>query len=192
MSLREIGLNDRRTPYFLRGELGQAYLYTLASMHDEFLGAMEQAFKSGYPSFAEPESMGEIARDRRILLMPSESIPSKIARLKGWLSAHRHAGLPAGILGQSAQYWLPEIPTMRIVAGNSIHAYWATRYGNDTTATLEGATPEELDDTRRDGKGRLVGRKLRFQFNAPTNWDWDSAYPFAAEPTSINRWFVIL
>ena len=193
MSMRELGLDPQRTPYFLRGPLGQAYLYTLSAMHDELLGALKQALYSGYPSFAEPDSMGEIARDRRILLFPGETQASKIARLQGWLSAHRHAGLPSGILAQSAAYWLPELPTMRIVAGNSIHAMWATRYGNDATATLEGATAEELDDKRVDPvHGRPAGRKLRFHYASPSNWDWDSAYPFAAEPPTIHRWWVIL
>jgi hypothetical protein len=137
--------------------------------------------------------MGEIARDRRILLFPGESNASKIERLRRWRSAHRAAGLPAGILAQSAAYWLPELPTMRVVAGNSIHAMWATRYGSDAVATAEGATTEELDDTRVDPvAGRPIGRRLRFRYASPSNWDWDSAYPFAAEPPTIHRWWVIL
>lgn len=165
MSMRSESAATWRIPGWFRGPVGSAYLYTLAAMHDEFIGNVSAALKSGYPSFAEANSRGEIARDRRILLFKSEAVPSQVSRLKSWLSAHRREGVTTCILDQVQRFFTPEMPLLRIVSGNSIHAMWSTMLADGT---------------------------FEFLYKPASNWDWDSAYVGAAEPATIHRWHLIL
>lgn len=195
-----------RMPGFWSGILGTLYRYAFGGTMDQFAQIHWERLRASLPAFATDASIGEIARDRGIQLFDGESRLSKEARLRGWRTAHREAGLPIGEIHQGLPLWLPERPTVRIVAGNSARAMWCTLFGDDAAASLGGATDEELDDSRtavltdpQTGKRYEipVGRKPRFYRAEPSNFDWDSGYfgdPLvpADEPPRIDRFFYIV
>lgn len=165
-----------RMPGFWSGPMGTAFRYALGGTLDQFVQLHWERLRAAWPSFATAASLGEIARDRRILLFENESRASKEARTTAWRSAHRAAGTPAAVLRQGQPLWLPEVPTVRVVSGNSSRALWATVYGTDTPAILAGVEPGTIAFARR----------------VPSNWDWDSAFPFTPEPATVHRHHVIV
>lgn len=202
---RDIWTDADRFPAFWSGPLGSLYRLAFGLTFDQWVQKHWMRLRAAWPAFATEASIGEIGRDRRIALFDGETRASKEDRLRGWLSAHREAGLPIGQIHQGLPLWLPDRPTIRVVAGNSSRAMWCTLFGDDTAATLGGATSEELDDNRtvilNDVEGReyevLVGRKPRFSRAEPTNFDWDSEYyadtaVSEVEPPTIHRLFYIV
>lgn len=195
-----------RMPGFWSGILGTLYRYAHGGTLDQFFQIHWARLRASWPSYATDASIGEIARDRGIPLFDGETRLSKEARLRGWRTAHREAGLPLGEIHQGLPLWLPERPTIRVVAGNSALATWCTLYGDDETAALDGATDDELNDERTviltdpltDKEYEIpVGRKPRFHHATTSNWDWDSGYfsdPLvsAVEPQRIDRFFYIV
>lgn len=168
-NLREVALQSDMSPTWLRGQLGSAFQYLWGQAHDHFAQYTWDGVTQAAPRYAMQNSRRQLARDRRVFLFESEPVPSQQARLRTWLDSARLEGTDTGVLQDSRPFWLPEIPKMRIVAGNSQVAMW-------TTLNPDGS----LEFVRRDAT------------NGGSNWDWDSAYPFHAEPATIHRWFVIV
>lgn len=209
MNFAELFSKPNTMPGFWSGIRGTLYRYAHGGTMDQFFAMHWARLRSSWPSYATEATIGELARDRSVLLFDGESRASKEARLRGWRSAHREAGGPVGEIRQGAPLWLPERPTIRVVSGNSSVAMWCTIFGDDEAATLGGATDEELDDSRLrviedpdTGKQYeiLAGRKPRFTIASTSNWDWDSGY-FAdpavsilgyIEPPTIHRWAYIV
>lgn len=167
--LRDTILEPDRSPIWLRDELGKRFQYLLGAAQDHAAQYAWDGIHQRCPTYAEANSRRELSRDRRIPLFESEPIPSQQARLRAWRSTHRAAGTDAGVLTQSRPFWLPEVPRIRIVAGNSEVAQWSTLNPDGS-----------LEFHRRDAT------------NGGSNWDWDSTYPFHAEPPTIHRWWVIV
>jgi hypothetical protein len=153
------------TPWWLRERLGAALLYTLGAAHDHFAEYVYEGVSARYPSLAEEKALKQILRDRKIPSLDGEPLPSMRARARDWRNLIRLKGTPAGAMLQIQPVFLPEAPMIRVVAGNSARAMWAT---------LNQAG--ELAFTKRE----------------PSNWDWDSAFPFHDEPTKIHRWHAII
>jgi hypothetical protein len=168
-NLSEQALAPDRSPIWLRHDLGRRFLYLFGLAHDHFAQYTWDGVTQRFPTYAESMSRKMLSRDRRVPLFESEPVPSQKERLRTWLTSHRQAGTDAGVLEQSAPFWLPETPKMRIVAGNSQVAMWTTLNPDGT-----------VEFYRRDVT------------NGGSNWDWDSTYPFHAEPSSIHRWWLIV
>lgn len=164
-NLRTTILDPDGSPAFLRGYYGARLQYIWAAAQDHFLQYLWDGIDQSTPTWAETNSMRQIAADRRIPIYQTEPIPSQQKRLREWLDAHRAAGTDTGLLTQSQPYWLPEAPKMRVVWGNSTRAEWST--------------------LNEDGS-------LEFHRADPSNWDWDSAYPFQIEPQTIHRGWLIV
>jgi hypothetical protein len=164
-NLREQIIVPQRSPVWLRGPLGSRFLYMLGAAHDHFAEYIWGGVSQRFPTYAEELSRKALSVDRRIPLFPSEPIPSQQSRLRAWRSTARGAGTTSTMLEQSQAFWLPETPMMRLVYGNSTRALWTT--------------------LNPDGSLGFVRRE-------PTNWDWDSAYPFHTEPATLHRWSLII
>lgn len=166
--LYQVIRDEKLTPCWVRepfARLADRYLQTLGLAHEAFAEYVTRGVLMRYPRYAGPQARGALGTDRRVPAYASESAESHAARLRLWLSSHRGAGTDAGVLRQSQPFWLPEVPRMRIVAGNSEIAFWST---------LE-----------PDGTMSFVTRE-------PSNWDWDSEYHAADEPARIFRWWLII
>jgi hypothetical protein len=168
-NLREQILAPDRSPIWWRGELGKRYQFLFGAAHDHYVQYVWDGVTQRFPTYAEQNSRLQLSKDRRIPLFQTEPIESQRARLRGWRSAHREAGLDTGVIAQSQPFWLPAVPKMRIVAGNSEVAMWTTLNPDGT-----------LEFNRRDAT------------SGGSNWNWDSAYPFKGEPTTIHRWWLIV
>lgn len=170
-NFREEIRDPKRSPVYVRAPEGlyDRLLYVLGAAHDHFLQSLWDGVGQGSPIYALEKSRRELAKDRRIPLFEGEPVPSQRKRLQEWLDAHRAAGTDAGLLGQSQPFWLPEIPMMRIVWGNSARAEW-------TTLNPDGTLEFHVRDASNGG----------------SNWDWDSAYPYHTEPQTIHRGWLIV
>lgn len=164
------------TPKWLRRDLGARLLYVLGAAHDAFAEYVYEGVSARFPSLAEPMALQALGRDRGIPIYPGEPLPSQRIRLRQWRKARRLKGTAAGAMKVLQPIWYPAVPTMRVVAGNSTRAMWATLYGDDAVAQTAGAT----------------SGTMAFHRASPTNWDWDSDYAYRPEPATIHRWWAIV
>jgi hypothetical protein len=169
MALRHIALQPEMSPIWLRGFYGSRFQYLLGAAHDHFAQYVFNGISQRFPSDAEAASRRELAHDRGVQLFETEPVPSQRERLRKWRSAARAAGTDAGVLNEVRPWWLPEVPRMRLVAGNSEVAHW-------TTLNADGS----LEFHRRDAD------------SGGSNWDWNSAYPHHDEPVKTFRWWLIV
>lgn len=168
-NLRQVGQLPEWSPVWLRAYYGARFQYVWNAAHDHFAQYAWDGIQQASPFYAESNSRRELGLDRRVRLFPTEPVQSQRDRLARWLDSARAEGTNPGVLQDSQPFWLPEIPKMRLVWGNSDVAMW-------TTLNPDGS----LEFVRRDGS------------NGGSNWDWDSTYPFKAEPVTIHRGWVIV
>lgn len=193
MSFRSEAVNPRTLPGWILGPLGQYYVRVLGIAQDRLLQSIYEKRRANMPSFAPSQAIrSEIARDRAVQLFPGESVASQIARLLRWRSSARTRGTGAGILREGQPLWLPEAPTVRLVAGNSTRATWYTVYGDDAALAVDQARWDLLVSPAFP---RPVAGSFSYVRQEPSNWDWYSGY-FAAtaytEPVKLFRFWQIV
>ncbi len=192
MSFREDIGNPRIWPGWILGSEGRKFVRVLGIAHDRFMDSIYLKRRANMPSFApSDEILGEIARDRDRLIFPGESRASKENRLIKWRSTHRARGTGAGLNRETQPLWLPEMPTQRIVAGNSQRATWYTVYGNDAALAVDQTRWDLLVDPLFP---RPVAGGFSYTRAEPSNWDWYSEYftlTSIPEPPKLFRFWCI-
>ncbi|MBK6932779.1 MAG: hypothetical protein IPH12_18715 [Saprospirales bacterium] len=151
-------------PSWITDGIGGAMLLSIGRHCDALLEAQFEGTRRRFPSMADDE-LEEIGRDRGIPRLPTESIISYRRRLIEWIATKKSAGSDDSSLKELAAYWAPETPVMRIVSGNQDRAMWTTLDSTGTFSTV-----------RRE----------------PTNWDWESNYPYLSPSPKIYRYWVII
>lgn len=167
-----------RSPGWMRRSEDAGILEPIGNALDHFFALDTYRLLAGLPGYSTDASLREIGRDRHVLLFPQESRAAQIQRTREWIPAYEDAGLPVGVLRQGQLLWLPELPRVRIVAGNSEQAMWTT-----IDALVDGSYLAYF--AKRDAS------------NGGSNWDWASEYYADAavpgdEPLSIHNFWIII
>lgn len=158
--------DGNRSPGWMRRSTDGGFLAPIGNAHDHFFSIDANHLFVSLPGYATETTIRAIGRDRDLLLFPEETLASQIERCRSWLASHRDRGLPIGILRQIQLLWAPDVPRVAIVAGNAQRAYWHVLDSDGTFSSLR---------------------------QEPSNWDWDSAFPFGpGDPATIHRFFVIV
>lgn len=163
--MREGFVDPRRWASWLISGIGGAFQYAVGLHYDAMLEAGYEGTRRKFAMHAGDEELAYIGRDRGIPRLPTETAESYRIRLRQWLKIKKMAGTDLGIMAEMRAYWAPETPILRVVCGNKDRAYWSTLAADGTFSSL-----------RRE----------------PTNWDWESNYPFLAPSDRIYRYWLIV
>lgn len=130
------------------------FLYCIAWLADIGTEHAVQALQARYPGLGTPTALPYIGRDRRIFRGFAENDASYSSRLVNWLSTHKRAGNPFGIMHEVQAYLTPYTPMMRIVNNSGT---WYTLNPDGTEAVHETWVTSLADSN--------------------WNWDDDGAHP---------------
>jgi hypothetical protein len=166
------------SPTVWRGYWGSRIAYALWVLYDALADAAGYAVYFGLPSWASPDSLPWIAKDRQIFQGPNEPFAAYVVRCQQWLDLWRHAGSSTGLLLAIRSTVAPLLPKICTVQSpSSQYAVWDTYQSGDVPFPAGAQNPTPPAHSVVSGG---------------TNWLWDSlSQPFYA-PWMYWRTWVIL
>lgn len=145
------------SPPWLRGPVGQKFMYCQAIQYDALADAFAYAIRFGLPTYAAPDSLPYIGQDRQIDRGPAEPTASYTARLIQWLDLWASAGSAPSVIQSVTSYFIG----FTIVSGTSPVTVETV---NDQVTTALG-TLNVWDSGPSDPPVHTVSN--------PGNWNWD-------------------
>ena len=171
------------SPTVWRGDWGARIAYAMWILYDALADAAGYAAYFGLPSWASPDSLPWLARDRQIFQAPNEPVAAYVVRLQQWLDLWRHAGSNTGLLlavRSSVAPLLPKIRTISTPAYGSpspTYTVWDSYSSGDVPFPAGASNPNPpAHDVVSTG----------------ANWLWDSAsQPYYAPWMGWRTWIVL-
>ncbi len=161
------GSGQTFAPPWLMGHVGARYMYSAAIQWDTLLEFMRMAVIQRYPTVAQPEALGPLGVDRKILRGLSETDEHYAERLRQFKRTWKFAGNAPTLLRQLWEFMRPGATKIRYVVNG---------YEGPTAS----AGTQFTDYWTIDESG------LVFERVSPSNWDWDGVYE-----KNIRFWIIV-
>lgn len=145
------------SPPWLRGPVGQKFMYCQAVQFDALADAFAYSIRFGLPTYAAPDSLPLIGQDRQIDRGPAEPVASYTNRLIQWLDLWASAGSAPSVIIALGSYFIG----FTIVSGPTPIVIETV---NDQITTALG-TLNVWDSGPSDPPVHTVSN--------PGNWNWD-------------------
>jgi len=107
------------SPPWLRRRIGGAIMRSLGVPIDTETDRNVDGVELRFPNALQPDALGFLGRERRILRGPGEDAATFAGRLRTWWDAHRARGGPYELLRQLRAFFLPTLSIDFTVVGNS-------------------------------------------------------------------------
>lgn len=104
-----------KSPPWLRGRVGERFMYAVGVQFDAFVDAAVGAVKTRFPGLYHDDSLPYLGRDRRITRGRNETSAVFAVRLRRWLDDHRTRGGPYAMLAQLFAYYADAPVAMQLV-----------------------------------------------------------------------------
>lgn len=186
-------------PPWLRGEQARSFLNEgIFTIYDIDSDLMFEALMARFPSLCPADALPYLAKDRHIIVGPTESEAAVRARCLAWMTESILSGLPMGWLLAMQAYCAPTYPKVRLVTKRSV---WYTLEAGAVPRMLQLAGhqplapcpyelgpkwPKELVASQTE-RLRFSGLYSRYKPETP-NFDWDSA----SNPERASYWWDIV
>ncbi len=138
----------RVSPPWLQRLIGGAFMESLGVPTDDVTDDSSDGVKLRFPNADNPEALGFIGRERRILRGPGETGTTFAARLLRWWDAHRIRGGHVALLTQLFEFFLESNPMPIQYIANSGTSATIDVAGVITRGTVAGWTGDGLYPTK--------------------------------------------
>ncbi len=155
------------SPPWLRGYVGARYMFAQSIQWDTLAEYTRLGVIQRFPTKAEPNALGELGRDRKILRGLAETDAHYAERLRKFKTTWKLAGNAPTLLRQLWEYMAPNATKIRYVAN-----------GYDDPVASSGS--QFTDWWTIDDSG------LTFERASPSNWDWDGAFT-----KNVRFWLIV-